>query len=273
MSKILLNDILKLDSLDSVRIRFNLQVDGNWNPIEEFKKGKIDTLLKGHYWNYPKKKSYKLNQQTLGFVILNKEEDTWLFFHAGIVTKDLGVYDGVGYEYEEIKDFSKYCGRLIIKYKNRPCAQNLVRKADTCIDDCEVVKILPGVFDDDIFPGYENVDISWEELSLVMKKESWKTALQNQKGVYLITDTETGRMYVGSAYGEDMILGRWAKYVKTCHGGNVKLKELDPDYIRKNFRYSILDIFKSTVADDVIIKRESWWKKVLMTKKFGYNEN
>lgn len=267
----MLNDILKLDSLEDVRIRFNLQVDGNWNPIEVFKNGGIDTLLNGNYWNYSRKKSYKLNQRTLGFVILNKEESTWLFFHAGKVTKDLNKFNGVGYEFEKIENLSKYCGRLIIKYKNP--AQNLVRKANSVINDCEVVKILPEVFDDDIFPGYENVDISWETLSHVIKKDSWKTALQNQKGVYLITDTETGKMYVGSAYGEDMILGRWTEYVETYHGGNVKLQELNPDYIKKNFRYSILDIFKSTIDDEVIIRRESWWKKVLMTKKFGYNNN
>ena len=33
-------------------------------------------------------------------------------------------------------------------------------------------------------------------------------ALRNQKGVYLITDTSNGKMYVGSAYGDEMILNR-----------------------------------------------------------------
>ena len=268
-----LNDILKLECLDDVKIRFNLQVGDNWNPIEEFKNGNMKSLIDGHYWNYSKKKSYKLNQRTFGFVILNKDENTWLLFHAGKVVKDLDVYDGVGYEYEDIEPYLKFCGRLIIRFKNSRGAQTMIRNAISVINECEVVQILPGIFDDDIFPGYENVNVSWKELSSVVKKESWKTALQNQKGVYLITDTKTGKMYVGSAYGQNMILGRWINYVKTCHGGNAKLKCLDPEYIKKNFRYSILDIFKSTIADEVIIKRESWWKEVLMTREFGYNDN
>jgi hypothetical protein len=56
--------------------------------------------------------------------------------------------------------------------------------------------------------------------------------LQNQKGVYLITDISNGKMYVGSAYGENMILGRWESYVKTYHGGNVGLKKLNDDHIK-----------------------------------------
>ena len=80
-------------------------------------------------------------------------------------------------------------------------------------------------------------------------------------------------MYVGSAYGEHMILGRWQSYVNTYHGGNIGLKKLEIDHIKQNFRYSILDIFKSTIDDKIIIARESWWKTILQTRKFGYNEN
>ena len=74
---------------------------------------------------------------------------------------------------------------------------------------CEVYQILPEIFDDDIFPGYDKVNISWNELTRVIEKQTWKTALENQKGVYLITDVKSGKRYVGSAYGQDMILGRW----------------------------------------------------------------
>ena len=80
-------------------------------------------------------------------------------------------------------------------------------------------------------------------------------------------------MYVGSAYGENMILNRWQSYIKTGHGGNVELKRLEFDHIKKYFRYSILDIFKSTIDDQIIIERECWWKKVLQSRKYGYNEN
>ncbi|MFX6322755.1 GIY-YIG nuclease family protein, partial [Acinetobacter baumannii] len=57
------------------------------------------------------------------------------------------------------------------------------------------------------------------------------------------------------------------------HGGNKGLVNLDLSYMEENFRFSILDIFKSTVDDNVIIQRESWWKETLQIRKFGYNLN
>lgn len=69
-----------------------------------------------------------------------------------------------------------------------------------------------------------------------------------------------------------MILSRWRSYLKNGHGGNIGLKSLEFDHIKENFKYSILDIYKSKTDDEVILKREKWWKEVLQSKKFGYNE-
>ena len=89
----------------------------------------------------------------------------------------------------------------------------------------------------------------------------------------MCTDVSSGKMYVGSAYGDEMLLGRWKSYVRTGHGGNVELKCLGFEHIKKHFRYSILDVFKSTTNDAAILSRESWWKNVLNTRVFGYNGN
>jgi hypothetical protein len=245
----------------------------NWNPIEIFKNNEIETLLSGQYWNYNKNKSYKNGQTTIGFIRINKKDNLWLLFHIGKITKDLNKLNGIGYEYKILKHYEKYFGRLIIKFKNK--SQNMIRNTNSVINDCEVVQILPDVFDNDIFPGYDKVNISWYEMSRVIEKESWKTALQNQKGVYLITDIKNGKKYVGSAYGENMILGRWKSYIKTGNGGNIELKKLKFDYIKANFRYILLDIYKSTIDDNIILERECWWKDVLQSRnrKYGYNEN
>jgi len=271
METIKLNDFLRLDNLDNVKIRFNLMFRQNWNPIEVFKNGDISVMLEGQYWNYNKNKSYKVGQITVGFVKIKPKENLWLLFHIGRITKDLNIQNGVGYEYETMTEYEKYFGRLIIKFGNK--AQTMIRKAKSVIDDCEISQILPDTFDNDIFLGYEKVNITWNELQRVLEKDNWKTALQNQKGVYLLTDVSNGKMYVGSAYGENMILGRWRAYVKTGHGGNTGLKRLTFDHIKQNFRYSILDIYKSTIDDQIIIDRENRWKEVLQTRKFGYNEN
>ena len=157
MNKILLNEILKLDNLDNVKIRFNLMFRDNWNPVEIFKNDDLDVLLEGQYWNYKRNKSYKKGQITVGFIRLN-DNDLWLLFHVGMVTKDLNKLGGVGYKYEILTEYEKYFGRLIIKFKNR--SQAMIRLANSVIDDCEVVQILPDTFDNDIFPGYDKVNIS-----------------------------------------------------------------------------------------------------------------
>lgn len=271
MKSIKLNDILRLDNLNNVKIRFNLMVGDNWNPIEIFKNNEIDHLLDGHYWNYNKNKSYKSGQITVGLIRIKSNENLWLLFHIGKITKDLNILNGVGYEYETLSEYEKYFGRLIVRFKNK--SQNMVRRAPSVIEDCEIEQILPDVFDNDIFPGYDKVNITWNELSRVITKDTWKTALQNQKGVYLITDSSNGKMYVGSAYGDEMILNRWRSYIKNGNGNNKKLKELEFNHIKENFRFSILDIFKSTTNNEIIMERESWWKEIILSRKFGYNAN
>jgi len=271
MERIKLNDILKLEDINQVKVRFNLMFEQNWNPIEIFKNGDIQVMLNGQYWNYDRRKSYKQGQTTVGLVRIKPKENLWLLFHIGKVINDLNIYNGVGYEYETLNDYEKYFGRIIVKFDNK--AQAMIRNAKSVIDDCEVWQVLPDTFDNDLFPGYDKVNISWVELNRVLEKDNWKTALQNQKGVYLLTDISNGSTYVGSAYGENMILGRWRAYVRNGHGGNIGLRGLTFEHIQRNFRYSILDIYKSTTDDQIIIERENWWKEVLRTRMFGYNKN
>jgi hypothetical protein len=269
-TKILLNELFHLEELSKVKIRFNIPSGDGWDPIQLFKNNDLNSLLIGQYWNYSAKKSFQLGQTTIGLIRLN-ESDLWLLFHIGRVTADLGVANGVGYEYEALPEFQKYFGRIVVRFKNK--SQNMIRRAQSVLHDCEVAQILPDVFDNDIFPGYENVDVAWQELGRILAKDVWRTALRNQKGVYLITDSFNGKMYVGSAYGDEMILGRWNAYAKNGHGGNTALRKLKFDYIKEHFRYSILDIFKATTNDALIIDRESWWKRILQTRRFGYNAN
>jgi len=62
----------------------------------------------------------------------------------------------------------------------------------------------------DKFLGVKNVDISFEDLHYLVRTGTtpWRTALGSVAGVYLISDTLTGKLYVGSATGEGGIWGR-----------------------------------------------------------------
>ncbi len=185
--------------------------------------------------------------------------------------RDLDVKDGPGYEFEVDESRQKYCGRVIVSFHNK--VQNLIRNASTVLHKCYVAEVLESAYKDDEFPGYDEVDLAWQDLARVIDNKVWKSALENQKGVYLISDQSNGKQYVGSAYGEQMLHGRWSRYVNNYHGGNVELMTLDDNHIRTQFRYSILETYRSTTADDLILRRENWWKRVLQTREFGYNKN
>lgn len=262
-----LDDILRFHDLKKVKVRFN-QSKGSYDPLRFFKEDK-KLLLSGQFWNYNKKKSFKTGDITVGFIKLRNHR--WLLFDISVITKDLNLNNAVGYEYETLKEYEKYFGRLIIEFRNK--SQNLIRNAESVIGQCSIIQILEDTFDNDLFPGYENVRLNWHDLKRVVSKSNWITALENQKAVYLITDKTNGRMYVGSAYGETMLLGRWKGYINNGHGGNVELKNVELEHIQNNFEYSILDIYKSAINDEVIINRECWWKETLLTREFGYNRN
>lgn len=128
------------------------------------------------------------------------------------------------------------------------------------------------------FPGYNSIVIPFRKLQLIINQQiqSWKGALANIKGVYLITDTKTGKHYVGSAYGDQGIWQRWSEYALNGHGGNKDLRILlkdKGDNYKENFQCSILEIADSHATDEFILARESYWKDVLKSREFGYNSN
>jgi hypothetical protein len=147
-------------------------------------------------------------------------------------------------------------------------------------DELVVNQILPDVYDGEDFPGYDNVRLSYAQLEIIIRcgKKDWIAALGNQKAVYLITDKNTGKLYVGSATSDTgMLLQRWSNYVSDGHGGNKELAELIEregfDYVKKHFQYAILENYNAKVEDRFILMRESWWKETLQTRVWGYNSN
>lgn len=131
------------------------------------------------------------------------------------------------------------------------------------------------------FEDYDNVVLSWKELhEIVSNKASykiWEDKLSAVAGVYLITDTNTGKHYVGSASGMENggIWGRWSEYAKTKHGGNKQLMALiakDPDYCY-HFQYSILEVLPLKQDKHDVLAREQLFKRKLQSIKFGLNDN
>ena len=143
----------------------------------------------------------------------------------------------------------------------------------------ELLEIRPAVSEIE-FTSYEKVVLSFETLRNIVfhaaKHKIWEQRLSAVAGVYLITDTKTGRHYVGSASGEQGgIWGRWSEYARTKHGGNKRLKELiaaDSDYC-SNFQYSILEVFPIKRDRHEVLEYEQLYKRKLGSIQFGLNNN
>lgn len=202
------------------------------------------------------------------------ETDTWLFG---------GIYDVIGrqpdrYEVRLSAAGSGFIGRLKLRssYRSRTTRVNF----ENHYSELEVGEILREPYAGRSFSGYEDIDVSFEELEAIVRNErpDWKAALESMKGVYLITDISSGKRYVGSAYGEAGIWSRWTGYAFSGHGGNVELRALVTDptlqYCRQNFRFALLEHRPRATADELIIAREGHWKRILFTRgEDGLNRN
>jgi len=282
---LLLNDILHLtdEEIKNCKIELNMQPGDSdetyldrWLTHSDIEKSTA-TCKECSFWGWGKSwgndtPNYKPGQLAFSFLRMNNA-DEWLFVSAGRIV-DIPKDDYA--KVEIMKKYASLFGRLVIKCKKGNTYSRYVFNLEKYIDTCIVKEILPTVYDGDEFPGYDKVCLSYDKLKTIINrgKRDWIAALENQKAVYLLTDKETGKLYVGSAYGENgMLLQRWKNYIANGHGGNVELENLSFEYIKKNFQYSILENYNSRVDKHIILKRESWWKKCLYSKERGYNGN
>jgi len=276
MANILINDLLQIspDIANQVKIKFN-QTDGHDDPLDLYLRNP-EVINTGWLFWRAKQRYFSVGQIAICFLKLSW--DTWLLTTIKRVTKDLDILDGINYEGEELEEYRKFFGRVIIKYHKQVQTQGMYY--NTVCNQLEVLQILPAIYDGEEFPGYDNVRLSYQQLASILerRKQSWIAALENQKAVYLITDKSNGMLYVGSATSDTgMLLQRWSNYVSNGHGGNKELiavvNKYGFDHVKQNFQYSILENYNAKIDDHVVLKRESWWKETLQSRKFGYNSN
>lgn len=117
-------------------------------------------------------------------------------------------------------------------------------------------------------PRWQEIVLDWKELQAL--PSSWRSALKQWRGIYYIRDKASGKGYVGSAYGQDNLLGRWLGYAASGHGGNKLLRGLDPD----NFEFSILQLLTHDSETEEVVAAENTWKLRLHTREpDGLNRN
>lgn len=75
-----------------------------------------------------------------------------------------------------------------------------------------VKEILSVLYSGESFQGYDHVHLPYAKLDRVFKDEimpSYHDALESVTGVYCLTDTKIGMLYIGSATGEGDVAARW----------------------------------------------------------------
>lgn len=228
------------------------------------------------YWGwYGGKRNFKTNETVFSFIKMDKDE--WLFISAAKI-KSLPYQSRA--EYEIIDKFIPLFGRLVMRCQKGNTFARYVFKMENILGKCFIKEILPCQYNGESFEGYDRVHLPYYKLKSVFTGKIMPTyyeALKKVTGVYCLTDTKNGKLYIGSATGGDGVAGRWGNYLDSKHGGNKKLialyNEKGSSYFEKHFTYTLIEYFGLSYDPSKIIEREQYWKNCFNTIKNGYNDN
>lgn len=168
------------------------------------------------------------------------------------------------FELTETDFYSKWKGKLVVDWPPPERAWwRRAHKNDLAIHSIHEESLL-----DAEMPEWQNLTLTWNELKILPTR--WRDRMSQWRGIYYIFDVSDHKGYVGSAYGQDNIVGRWENYAATGHGENKLLRGRDP----ANFHFSILQRVSPDLSPDDVIRIETSWKERLKTKKpYGLNDN
>lgn len=265
-------DIISMAGIKLYDYKIHCATGKDWPPLEAFFDGQFKQ------WQENQTKENFKCKHVLSLIHLGN--DRWLF--AGVYkikgVKPFKYKDKSQFMYstQEVKGLGHLTGKAVIQFnKNFRASYLLGSKYE---DQLVLAALRDQRMTIGEFPGYNSVLLSHRMLKTVVRESnpSWKSALCNVAGVYLITDTSYGKLYVGSAYGGDGIWQRWTVYSKNGHGGNKELRALllknKADHA-EHFQFSLLEICDLNSSDDYVISREAHWKNVLKSREFGLNKN
>jgi len=155
-------------------------------------------------------------------------------------------------------------GKLVVGWP--PPERSWWRRAHR--NDMPVLAVLEDSALDAAMPEWDEMMLTYEELRVL--PTPWRSALSHWRGIYYISDASDGKAYVGSAYGNDNIFGRWKAYADSGHGGNRLLRQRNKD----DFRFTILQRVSPDMDAADVIHLENTWKERLHTRApNGLNDN
>ena len=183
------------------------------------------------------------------------------------------------YELQQEPQYVDLEGRVVIDWGK--ALQSWVQSSYN-ENDKPVVEILPSSKESRLikpFTDYLDFTLSYAELTEMIENAGeyidWQKSLSAVAGVYLILAETTGLLYVGAAYGEHGIWGRWTDHAANGHGGAALLRDLTqskPEY-PESFRYSVLQVLPKSATENEVRRWEKLYKKKLGTLEKGLNLN
>ncbi len=273
-----LRDLINLTGVRLGNFKIHCATGEDPTPLEAFYSGEFK-----EWQEYQTNPNFKCDNI---LSLISMGGNIWLF--AGIFkvngyeewssrhSKDWWFKNNYRYYTKELKGLEDLAGKAVISFEKN--FRNSYLVGENHIDLLLVKEIKPERQNFGDFPGFNLIALPYSSLKLIVNQElpSWKAALGNVAGIYLIADKKKGKQYVGSAYGKTGIWQRWCEYAKTGHGKNKELSNLISAHSIKYadyFVFTLLEVMDINTSKEFMISRENHWKDVLLTREFGYNNN
>ena len=263
-----LADLIALSGVELGDCKIHCATGKQWPPLNAFLEGRFKE------WQEDQAQRNFKCRQILSLIHL--WGDRWLFAGVWMVKGMKPKGDRFLYATSEVEGLEHLTGRAIVQFEKDFRASYL--RDPKYIDRLFVTGLKERRMAVEEFPGYASTLVELGRLRIIVNHnlESWRSALSNVSGIYVISDQITGRQYVGSAYGQGGIWERWKSYAQTGHGGNRELRDLLKEKGPKHadhFQFAILEVCDLKSTKDEVIARESHWKNALLSRQFGYNQN
>ncbi len=265
-----LTDLIPIAEPHQYKLHLACMNDDGIRPLDEYVAGNW------RYWNeWRGKRNDWTRKRVFSLIEYWPLNNAYLFGGVFEVLQRLNTR----YKLAIVPEYQKWEGRLVCRFVRYKGMRGRAFYLENFLDSFEVIQLLPERYDGESFCGYQNINHKLGVLKSLVdnEKQDWKAALHAVKGVYLIIDAKDGRAYVGSAYAEAGIWSRLTCYVGTGHGWNdglmAAIKNKGLDYALANYQFSILEVFTFHTPDETILEREAHWKRVMLSRSFGYNLN
>lgn len=270
---------LSLPTLAPENAMIHLAVwNGAEHPFDVFRRGDFES------WQAWQSKKFFERPVIVALVRMPGSASHWLFagcFRREAVAPHPTAPKAWLYRTSELLECNEIAGRLVVEYVKRDRPH--VRQAEGIADSMRVVELRARPVKSVVFMSHGDVRLRKDELDLIVRQADpeWVAALSSVLGIYVITDTSNGKLYVGSAGAETQrraggIWRRWCDYSSDGHGGDVELKQLLAEKgveHARHFQYSILEVIEPSADQERVKSREGHWKRVLDSYRNGYNGN